>query len=76
MPTLKVFHHCRIAMYPRDHRPAHVHVEFRDGDRCTVEIASLRVNGQVRPASRLTPALAWIAANRANLLATWKDIVR
>jgi hypothetical protein len=63
-------------MYPRDHRPAHVHVEFRDGDRCTVEIASLRVVGTIRPASKMAEALDWIAANRETLMAQWEEIVR
>ena len=30
MPKLKQFPGCRIVIYPRDHRPPHVHVEFRD----------------------------------------------
>jgi hypothetical protein len=51
-------------MYPRDHAPPHVHVEFRDGDRCTVEIRSLRVRGSVHPRRKLAPALAWIEARR------------
>ncbi len=76
MPKLKQFPGCRIAIYPRDHRPPHVHVEFRDGDRCTVEIETLLVAGTVRPSNKLKKPLAWIAANRVELLAKWKEIVR
>lgn len=76
MPKLEEFSQCRVSMYPRDHRPAHVHVEFRDGDRCTVEIASLRVVGTIRPASKMAEALDWIAANRETLMAQWEEIVR
>jgi hypothetical protein len=76
VPKLKQFAGCRVAIYPRDHRPPHVHVEFRYGSRCTVEIETLLVTGAVRPASRLKRPLAWIAANRALLLAKWKEIVR
>ena len=76
MPKLKQFPDCRIAIYPRDHRPPHVHVEFRDGSRCTVEIETLLVAGMVRPSGRLERPRAWIAANRAQLLAKWKEIVR
>lgn len=54
----------------------HVHVEFRDGSRCTVEIESLSVSGTIRPAARLASAMAWIAANKVMLLAKWKEIVR
>lgn len=76
MPKLKQFPGCRVVIYPRDHRPPHVHVEFRDGDRCTVEIETLLVTGIVRPAAKLKTPLAWIAANRKRLLAKWKEIVR
>jgi Domain of unknown function (DUF4160) len=76
VPTLKKFRGCRIAMYPRDHRPPHVHVEFRDGDRCTVEFETLLMRGDVRPAGKLAKPLAWISANRAWLLAKWKEIVQ
>jgi hypothetical protein len=76
MPKLKQFADCRISIYPRDHHSPHVHVEFRDGDRCRVEIASLKVAGFVRPAGKLSKALDWIEANRAAVLESWKDIVR
>jgi len=51
-------------------------VEFRDGSRCTVEIETLLVTGVVRPSGRLKQPLMWAAANRARLLAKWKEIVR
>ena len=76
MPTLKAFRDCRIAMYPRDHAPPHVHVEFRDGDRCTVDIRTLKVRGSVRPRSRLAGPLAWIASRTDRLLARWLELVR
>jgi len=76
VPKLKQFPGCRIAIYPRDHRPPHVHVEFRDGSRCTVEIETLLVTGVVRPSGRLKQPLEWIAANRTRLLAKWEEIVR
>jgi Domain of unknown function (DUF4160) len=76
VPKVKQFPGCRIVIYPRDHRPAHVHVEFRDGDRCKVEIETLLVTGAVRPGSKLAKPLGWIAANRQTLLAKWRDIVQ
>lgn len=76
MPRLKEFSQCRVSMYPRDHRPAHVHVEFRDGGRCTVDIASLKVVGTIRPASKLAEALDWIVVNREWLLTQWEEIVK
>lgn len=76
MPKLKRFPGCRIVIYPRDHRPPHVHVEFRDGDRCKVEIETLVVTGAVHPTGKLAKPLAWIAANQEWLLAKWIEIVR
>jgi hypothetical protein len=76
VPKLKQFPGCRIVIYPRDHRPPHVHVEFRDGNRCTVEIETQLVTGAVRPSGRLKQRLRWIAANRVRLLAKWKEIAR
>jgi hypothetical protein len=76
VPKLKQLADCRVVIYPRDHRPPHVHVEFRDGSRCTVEIATLLVTGTVRPSGRLKQPMAWIATNRDQLLAKWKEIVR
>ena len=76
VPKLKQFPGCRIVIYPRDHRPPHVRVEFRDGNRCTVEIETLLVTGAMRPSGRLKRPLKWIAANRVRLLAKWKEIVR
>ena len=76
MPKLRQFADCHVAIYPRDHRPPHVHVEFRDGSRFTVEIESLKVSGTIRPAARLASAMAWIEANQAMLQAKWKEIVQ
>ncbi len=75
VPTIKQFADCRIAIYPRDHRPPHVHVEFRDGDRCTVAIGTMRVVGTVKPVRKLQPPLAWIEANTVLLLKKWSEIV-
>jgi hypothetical protein len=76
MPRLKRSPGCRVVIYPRDHRPPHVHVEFRDGDRCTVEIETLLVTGRVRPSAKLKRPLAWIAANRDVLMTKWRETVR
>jgi len=51
-------------------------VEFRDGDRCKVEIETLLVTGTVRPSGKLRKPLAWIAANGEWLMAKGKEIVR
>jgi hypothetical protein len=40
-----------------------------------VEIETLLVTGVVRPSARLEQPLRWIAANRARLLAKWREIV-
>lgn len=63
-------------MYPRDHKPPHVHVEFRDGERCSIMIKTLEVVGEVRPQRRLAEALSWIGNHQSELLAKWDEINR
>jgi hypothetical protein len=41
MPVIKRFGNCAIKMYADEHPPAHFHVEFSDGVRCSVEINTL-----------------------------------
>jgi hypothetical protein len=50
--------------------------DFRDGNRCTVEIETLLVTGAVRPSGRQKQPLIWIAANRVRRSAKCKEIVR
>lgn len=57
------------------HPLPHVHVGFRDGSRVSVCIATgVVLAGGVRPLSRLSPALAWIASNRVLLFAEYQRL--
>ena len=77
MPTIKIFGDCAIVINPRDHLSPHFHVIFRDGQRCSIAIASLAViAGSATPARRLSEALAWAQDNRALLQARWEEIHR
>lgn len=71
MPTLFRSDDCRVMMYPNDHLPPHVHVLMRDGRDCTVDLVTLAINGRVQ-AREIRVALAWIAAEQANLLNEWQ----
>ena len=77
MPTIKIFGDCAIVINPRDHFPPHFHVIFRDGQRCSIAIASMTViAGSATPAKRLNEALAWARDNRELLQARWEEIHR
>ncbi len=77
MPVIKRFGNCTIKMYADDHPPAHVHVEFSDGTRCSVALESLEIlAGAVRPLHRLDEPLTWAAANQELLRMWWKELTR
>jgi hypothetical protein len=66
-------------VYADEHPPAHFHVEFSDGTRCSVAIDTLDViAGAIRPRRRLDETLtwAWAAANRELLRMLWKELTR
>lgn len=57
------------------HPRPHVHVNFRDGSRVSVCIATGCVlAGLVEPHARLKPALRWIALHRALLLVEYRRL--
>jgi hypothetical protein len=58
-------------MYPDDHPPPHVHVFMRDGRDCTVDIATLEINGRIAE-REIRDALAWIESERSVLLNEWR----
>lgn len=77
MPVIKRFGNCAIKMYADEHPPAHFHVEFSDGTRCSVATETLEtIAGVVRPMRRLDEPLAWAAANRDLLRLLWKELTR
>ena len=64
-------------MYADEHPPAHFHVDFSDGMRCSVEINSLAIiAGSVRPLRRLHEPLEWAAENRAVLHRKWRELTK
>ena len=69
MPELSRFLGIVIAMYYRDHGPAHFHAIYGDFE-ITVEIESGRVNGDF-PKRALKHVLEWRALHRLELLEAW-----
>lgn len=68
---------CRLTIYPSEHGAPHFHLEFSDGDRCSIAIETLEILvGTVTPAKKASEALKWAAANKALLLAKWEEITR
>ena len=77
MPTIMRFRSCRLTIYPNEHGPPHFHLEFTDGDRCSIGIESLEVLvGTVTPAKKMAEAIKWAAENQAFLLAKWEEITQ
>jgi hypothetical protein len=71
MPELSRFLGIVIAMYYRDHGPAHFHAIYGDFE-VTVEIESGKVNGQF-PKRALAHVQEWRELRRRELLETWAD---
>ena len=69
MPELSRFLGIVIAMYYRDHGPAHFHAIYGDHE-ITVEIESGRINGDF-PKRALTHVLEWKELHRVELLEAW-----
>lgn len=77
MPTIKHFRHCRLTIYPNEHGTPHFHLEFTDGDRCSVAIETLEILiGEVRPARKMAEAMVWAGENRELLLEKWEEITQ
>jgi len=69
MPELSRFLGIVIAMYYRDHGPAHFHAIYGEFE-ITVEIESGRINGDF-PKRALTHVLEWKGLHRVELLEAW-----
>ena len=69
MPELSRFLGIVIAMYYRDHGPAHFHAIYGDFE-ITVEIESGRVNGDF-PKRSLAHVFEWKELHCVELLAAW-----
>lgn len=69
MPELSRFLGIVIAMYYRDHAPAHFHAVYGDYE-ITIEIESGMVNGEF-PKRALAHVQEWREMHKAELLADW-----
>lgn len=70
MPVLKRFGSSKIAIFPNDHPPPHVHI-LVDGQDMSVSLVTGRaMAGSLR---NVEPAVAWINENRDTLMALWNS---
>lgn len=69
MPELSRFLGIVIAMYYRDHAPAHFHAVYGDYE-ITIEIESGKVNGEF-PKRALTHVQEWRELHKVELLTDW-----
>ncbi len=70
MPELSRFLGIVIAMYYRDHEPAHFHAIYGDF-QVTIEIMSGAVNGDL-PRRALNHVQEWRVMHRAELVHAWE----
>jgi hypothetical protein len=71
------FSTCRLTIYPNEHGTPHFHLEFTDGDRCSIAIESFEILvGTVTPAKKTAEPMKWATANQTFLLAKWEEITR
>ena len=69
------FSTCRLTIYPNEHGTPHFHLEFTDGDRCSIAIETLDVlAGIVSSPKKTAEAMKWAAENRSLLFAKWEEI--
>ena len=72
MPTLHTLGTLKIAMFARDHEPAHVHVIDAEVEWRIVIATGAVLTAEGRLSRKQQRAvLAWIAENRAFLQSTW-----
>jgi hypothetical protein len=74
MPVMQRFACGRVAMYPKDHTPAHFHVVLNDGREAWVAIATLEIlRGKVM-AREIAEVLAWAKVNQAWLAERFEEL--
>ena len=71
MPELSRFLGIVVAMYYRDHGPAHFHAIYGEFE-VTVEVESGKINGQF-PKRALAHVQEWRELHRRELLEAWSD---
>jgi hypothetical protein len=71
MPTIRQFSASRIVIYAADHPPPHVHVVFKDGRECTVNLDNLAVTGRILR-REIREELVWVSAQKTALMQAWK----
>ncbi|WP_284946142.1 DUF4160 domain-containing protein [Acidisoma cladoniae] len=74
MPTVLILDGLRVAIYPNDHPPAHVHV-LGPGWSVVINIHVMEVRTVVRCSERdARRAVGIVAANKAALIEAWRRI--
>ena len=73
MPTLHRFGNCKLQMFAREHGVPHVHLAFPEG-KAVLAIDTGELLAGKLPRHGADEARAWIAANRAMLLARWAEL--
>ena len=70
MPIVAVIDGMKIQMYPNEHPPPHIHVEFAEY-RALIRIDTMTLLQGNLPRNKLRRVIEWATPRQAVLLATW-----
>jgi Domain of unknown function (DUF4160) len=74
MPKIGMVAGVRIAIWPNDHEPAHIHC-FHAGQECKIAITTGDVLEGSLERGKLAPVKAWLAANRLEIAFAWNEVM-
>ncbi len=73
MPTLIILDGIKISIYPSEHNPPHIHVDYTEY-HALLDITNLTLLKGEIPGKIFKKAVEWAALYQANLLNTFKEL--
>ncbi len=73
MPTLIIIEGVKISIFPNEHNPPHLHVDFAEYS-CLIEISTLNVIKGEIPLKMYKKIQMWIATNQTKLLEMFNEL--
>jgi len=73
MPTITIIDGIKISIYPNEHNPPHLHIDYAEFS-CLIEISTQKViKGQI-PIKILIKINEWLVINQLKLLQMFNDL--
>ncbi|MGQ0484890.1 MAG: DUF4160 domain-containing protein [Hyphomicrobiales bacterium] len=73
MPTIAIVDGVKIAIYPKDHLPPHLHARYAEFE-AQISIATGDVLEGKLPAAKMKAVKAWLEAHRGEVAFVWEEI--